>query len=424
MKYFVITILTLLIFRLYAQDDKVGCNVVFSYSVQENQLSYFSHKVISGSDMIVSYSWDFGDGYVSDDPNPEHVYLGSGIYTPCLTVVFDNNCTATYCDTIIIRNPVLDTLQNYGISGSVYAGDALLPDGIVVLIKYLNNQYRAVAYCHVDNGNYHFSNLTPGTYYIYAIPYFNINVIFYPNYFPTYYGNTMKWQNAAPVNVNGLHINKNINLQCSYDLILGNDSIVGDVNIADSSNFEYNVYLNNWFDNSLPSQENLNLAPNQVVLLLDSNNIPQRFALTNHNGIFVFKDIPSQIFKVRTEKHGLISQIIEQNAAIDFEPIHFTITSDAVVIGIDNNSLSQIQGSIYPNPVENNLWLRLEYEASITALNIELFDFNGKKIYHNTFKHEEHDTYIIPMVHLNSGVYILKVHAQHFLPKIFKVVKK
>jgi len=424
MKSLIIIILTLLFIRLYAQDDKTGCNVVFSYSVQENQLSYFSHKVISGSDVIVSYLWDFGDGYVSDDPDPEHVYLGSGIYTPCLTVVFDNNCTATYCDTIIIRNPFLDTLQNYGISGVVYAGDALLPDGIVVLIKYSNNQYRAVAYCQVDNGNYHFSNLTPGIYYIYAIPHFNINVIFYPNYFPTYYGNTMKWQNAAAINVNGLHINKNINLQCSYNLILGNDSIVGDVTIADSSNFEYNVYLNNWFDNSLPSQENLSLAPNQVVLLLDSNNIPQRFALTNHIGVFVFKDIPSQIFKVRTEKHGLISQIMEHNTTIDYEPIHFTITSDAVIIGIENNKLSEIKGSIYPNPVVNNLWLRLDNKSRAIKLNIDLFDLNGKNIYHTTFMYDENDTYLIPMSHLNEGVYFLKVHSQNFLPKIFKVVKK
>jgi hypothetical protein len=104
---------------LFSQDDKVNCNVIFSFSVQENQLSQFSHKVISGSDMIVSYSWDFGDGYTSNEENPEHVYLGSGTYTPCLTVVFDNNCSATYCDTIIIRNPVLDTLQNYGLSGLV-----------------------------------------------------------------------------------------------------------------------------------------------------------------------------------------------------------------------------------------------------------------------------------------------------------------
>jgi len=423
MKKIIFIVFALFFVRLYAQDDKVGCNIVFSYSVQDNQLSYFSHKVVNGSDMAVSYLWDFGDGYTSDDPNPEHVYLGSGVYTPCLTVVFDNNCTATYCDTIIIRNPILDTLQNYGISGYVYAGNALLPDGIVVLIKYMNNQYRAVAYCHVDSGNYHFSNLAPGTYYLYAIPYFNLNVLFYPNYFPTYYGNQFNWQDATPVIVNGLSVNKNIGLLSSNDLVLGDDSITGHVNISDSANFEYNVYLNNWFENTLPSQDHLNLAPNQVILLLDENNKPQRFALTDHLGHFSFRNIPAKIFKVRTEKHGLISEIKEINLANGINTVNFTIMSGSVVIGINSNELKMLSYNVFPNPVESNLFVTLNDENT-NHLHLELLDINGRIVYSQTFNHSLGDSYVIPMNDLNSGTYILRLSAPTILPRNIKVVKK
>ncbi|HNV94849.1 MAG TPA: PKD domain-containing protein [Bacteroidales bacterium] len=408
---------------LFSQDDKVNCNVIFSFSVQENQLSQFSHKVISGSDMIVSYSWDFGDGYTSNEENPEHVYLGSGTYTPCLTVVFDNNCSATYCDTIIIRNPVLDTLQNYGISGLVYAGNALLPNGIAILIKLLNGQYRAIAYTTIDDGNYHFSNLTPGTYYIYAIPYFNLNVLFYPNYFPTYYGNQFNWQDANPIVVNGLIVNKNISLLSSNDLILGDDSITGNIMISDSAFFEYNIYLNNWFDNSLPSQDYLNLAPNQVVLLMDENNKPQRFALTDHMGHFSFRNIPTKIFKVRTEKHGLISEIKEMNLTEGINTVNFTIMSESVVIGINSNELKKISYKMYPNPVESNLFITLSDE-NIHQLQIRLFDINGKSVYNQMFNHKLSDSYVIPMGHLSSGTYILQLSAPTILPQNVKVVKK
>lgn len=423
MKNLIIVLLFLTSFKLYAQNDKNNCNIIFTFSIQENQLSYFDYKVINGGDVIVSYLWDFGDGYVSYEENPEHVYLNSGIYIPCLTVVFDNNCTATYCDTIIIRNPILDTVLNYGISGNVYAGNALLPQGIAVLIKLSNGQYRAMAYTAINQGYYHFSNLIPGTYLVYAIPYFNLNVLFYPNYFPTYYGNQFNWQDATPIVVDGLCVNKNIELLSSSDLVIGDDSITGNIIISDSAYFEYNVYLNNWFDNSLPSQDNLNLAPNQVVLLLDENNKPQRFALSNHFGHYSFKNIPSKIFKLRTEKHGLISEIKEINLADGTNNVNFTIMSESVVIGINSNELNKLQYNIFPNPVETNLFITLNDE-NINHLNLKLLDINGRIVYNQIFNHKQNDCYIIPFNYLNSGTYILQLSAPTILPQNIKVIKK
>ena len=40
-----------------------------------------------GSSPIVSYSWDFGDGDMSDEQNPTHVYASDGNYDVSLTVV-------------------------------------------------------------------------------------------------------------------------------------------------------------------------------------------------------------------------------------------------------------------------------------------------------------------------------------------------
>ena len=52
------------------------------------------------------YFWTFGDGNESDELNPTHVYDEVGNYEVCLTVtLMDGNmleCTATYCDTLMI----------------------------------------------------------------------------------------------------------------------------------------------------------------------------------------------------------------------------------------------------------------------------------------------------------------------------------
>ena len=52
------------------------------------------------------YFWSFGDGNESDEPNPTHTYDEVGNYEVCLTVtqMVGNflECTATYCDTLMI----------------------------------------------------------------------------------------------------------------------------------------------------------------------------------------------------------------------------------------------------------------------------------------------------------------------------------
>lgn len=418
-----ILILFVINLSLSAQDNKSDCNVVFSYTIHQNQLSQFLHKVIDGHGDILSYFWDFGDGYKSNEPNPEHVYLKPGIYTTCLTVIFENNCQSTYCDTIIVRNPVIDTVHHYSISGYVYAGSALLPKGVAILIRYLNNEYTAVKYCRIDSGFYYFNNINPGTYYVYAIPYFNLNVIFYPNYFPTYYGNELSWQNANHIIIDGLLVNKNISLISSNKLLIGDDSIAGNIHISESAYFEYNVYLNNWFDTIPPSQDFLHLAPNQVVLLFDENDNPQRFVLSNNKGEFTFKNLPDNIFKIRVEKHGLLSELVEVDAG-EQNYINFNLVADSIVIGIDNNFLPVISGKIFPNPVENLLNINITSSNIIDDLMIYLTDINGKIIYQQIFKHNPSDSYFIPTQNLSKGIYILHINSSKFLPYTTKIIKK
>ena len=51
----------------------------------------------------VVYSWDFGDGTTSTEAFPTHTYNGNGPYNLCLTVMDNNGCADTHCDTISIN---------------------------------------------------------------------------------------------------------------------------------------------------------------------------------------------------------------------------------------------------------------------------------------------------------------------------------
>jgi PKD repeat protein len=52
--------------------------------------------------MVVAWNWDFGDGTVSKEQNPVHVYEQNGMYNVCLQIFTEDSCTSSYCDTLYV----------------------------------------------------------------------------------------------------------------------------------------------------------------------------------------------------------------------------------------------------------------------------------------------------------------------------------
>ena len=77
-----------------------------------NEIIQFTDTTIAKNDTIVTYWWDFGDGYYSDLQNPYHQYLSPGTYDVCLTVTDTEGYENTYCETLNIalanQPPVAD----------------------------------------------------------------------------------------------------------------------------------------------------------------------------------------------------------------------------------------------------------------------------------------------------------------------------
>jgi microbial collagenase len=81
---------------------------------------------------IQSYLWNFGDGGVSSEANPEHLYTTSGSFTVSLTVTDDHNATTADSATVTI-NPFPLPWKHQDI-GSPTAGNAAwkAPDSFIV----------------------------------------------------------------------------------------------------------------------------------------------------------------------------------------------------------------------------------------------------------------------------------------------------
>lgn len=71
----------------FSPNSAAGCQPV--------ELAFTDNSATSGNASIVSWNWDFGDGFYSFNQNPTHVYNNEGDYTITLTVVTSTDCQFT-----------------------------------------------------------------------------------------------------------------------------------------------------------------------------------------------------------------------------------------------------------------------------------------------------------------------------------------
>jgi PKD repeat protein len=93
-------------------NSNISCDANF-YLFQDstNASIYYIWDLSAGNNL--SYSWNFGDGTVSNQQYPTHTYNSPGIYNICLTITDGNgNCTDQYCQSIQVLNKAVGTTIN------------------------------------------------------------------------------------------------------------------------------------------------------------------------------------------------------------------------------------------------------------------------------------------------------------------------
>lgn len=71
--------------------NSLNPEIVISGNVYVDSTLYFTTEDTAG---VISWQWDFGDGYTANIQSPSHIYTAIGEYTVSLTVINDIGCTA------------------------------------------------------------------------------------------------------------------------------------------------------------------------------------------------------------------------------------------------------------------------------------------------------------------------------------------
>ena len=82
-----------------------NCDAYFTYSSAGSLAIDFTDASMAATGAsITGWSWDFGDGTVSTDQNPNHVYGSAGFYQVCLDITTSDSCSSTFCDYIYVSS--------------------------------------------------------------------------------------------------------------------------------------------------------------------------------------------------------------------------------------------------------------------------------------------------------------------------------
>ena len=85
---------------------ETGCTIYVKYQHNSDSLDckkvHFINQSIAASS-ATHFAWSFGDGTISRDINPVHVYDHPGRYFVCLVAETGSNCRKEYCDSLTVN---------------------------------------------------------------------------------------------------------------------------------------------------------------------------------------------------------------------------------------------------------------------------------------------------------------------------------
>jgi len=357
--------------------------------------------------------WDFGDGNFSYEQNPSHQYADGGTYEVSLKIIVYNawgdDCEDTGLQQII-------TPEYFDFGGMIFAGDFPINNpnhtgdtARACLFKKIDNNLIPIDTTNfTQNGYYYYLNMLEGSYVLKLNLTQNSNNVF--NYFPTYFGNQLQWENAQALKIadsNNYIAHVHLN-EIAANTINGIGMIEGSV-VANESRF--------YGDSPQHDTE---------ILLFDESGNPVLYTYSDYQGDFTFNDLPLGTYNLIAESTGMLTEtftvrLTEANPSahgIELE-LYENITQ------INESEVNNITVKFYPNPVGETLHVLIS-ESTSNDLHLKIYDLIGQLIYSHFIQKVQTTKLIsVPMNNFRPGVYLVEIIAtdasEH---KNFKVIKK
>lgn len=379
--------------------NNAGCQAEFTYQADP----VLGNHTISFTDLSigppVSWLWSFGDGTGSNVQNPVHTYGGTGTYNVCLTITSNANganCTSTFCQNVYIN----DSSTYRQVYGQVFAGDFPITAGFALIFSLdTNANYQPFVDVSVidSNGVYYFSMVPAGNYYVLAIP-------VDPNgYLPTYYGNTISWQQASLIMLGIPENPYDIHLVAAGSMTYGPGSASGQINMGGVRS---------------------TMIDKVNMILMNEQMSPIGFTNVSTTGAFSFPTMAYGTYYLHPEMPGITSDYVRIDITQEkpHTDVVMTFTGNKI-LGLRDDTGDINDWSVYPNPVSDKMTISLNMREGAHA-DIGIYNLSGQLVAGTgTVLHTGENKIELSTASLIPGIYSLRILTHHGLNINAKLVK-
>lgn len=388
-------------------DEIPSCIAHFT-STPDPGSSLMIHFASESGGNNLLYKWDFGDMSYSTVQNPTHIYNNAGEY---LVTLFITD-SVTQCYDSVSELIGVGPGYFFNISGQVLEG--FFPTDSVLVEAFIENSNQTIirknSMVSGPYGIYNFYALPKGNYIIKATPLSSSSS--FNNYVTTYYGNTVNWNESTRISLtqdlNGMDISlrENPNINGGFGQIKG----------------EIWIQTDEFLLKGKP-------ASDIQVLLFDQSDHLVNGCFSDDNGTFIFYEIPMGNYKLRPEVTGVTAtnfdiEITPENP--NLEELIVVIHDNTVAYGIEDGNLPTLKdiGGIWPVPATNEVNIEI-LSKQAEEYTVTIFSANGLAVSKISFNNGDSQNVLrIPLDHFASGLYLIKIEADGFLPVSRKCIVK
>ena len=372
-----------------AEDLQARFKYVRKIGASKKEYSFFDQ---TNNENIISWTWDFGDGTTSNVKNPIHTFDNFGLYRVSLTVeaIVDGELKKS----TITKQLYLRRVEYYHLGGHVFSEYFPIDKGYAYLyIIDSANNYHPIDTMPFDTlGYYYFYQVPSAKYVVKAEPMKESE--YYGVLLPTYFGNSLFWEDAEIVELNTTSWEYDIALDKSDGVVKGTGSISGRVEYvfggkSHSGLFAegVNIYLIDEFDNMLTCH------------------------YSNETGEFDFSQIELSKYFLYPEETGITSEPLPIELTNDnpvAENIEISIIANGINYVIPGSTMTDnLIGIPYPNPAVNEISIPIDSDLNSEII-IEIFDTFGRLVHSESISNLSSGSKTMDLSLYTRGHYILR----------------
>ncbi len=336
----------------------------------DSNLIYFCELSNYNTDSV---HWYFGDGCFEKGKDIVHYYEEHGSYKVTMKSFLNGN-SKKITKRIIIGNTAK-------ISGNVFTtcGESI-DSGYVVAYKKSKLAYSIMSFSEISNGEFCFDkNIIKGDYIFYAIPFFDVDTLYFPKYLATYNDGCLFWENSQTIEIGSNNDSLDIYLSKYSEMYYGKNNI--SVSVSSDLIYQYDVVNVLLFNKDM---EIINSMP-----LIDAQSKD-------------FKYLPQGHYAIKLEIPGIYTKFVHFYIDNFFQPdISFYLNNkDQIVYNITSLDKTETENvNIYPNPFSDYLFIHTDRKI----YDVFLYSADGKCVF-TKYKFNQSKIFLD---NLTRGLYIL-----------------